>query len=243
MADLGRVAYKTLNTDGTVMVTKKTPDGNSGDENFSENLNNLDAWFVRRRTIVQPHLVSISVRNQGYIYLIHAEGTTRYKIGRSVNPIARCSNIQKQAPYPLKIILSFWAFDAISAEKRLHECFAEYRVFGEWFDLGDTDEFKSPLWKVLEAFYFPDVVHELSIRASTYLCSAFGFESTDYFCISECFIDLYRAVKDGSELYAIDNFIIKLATENNKFFAEPTSFNNFIEGAVTGFIIAWKGRA
>lgn len=194
--------------------------------------------------MIQPSLVRISVKNEGYVYLIHAEETTRYKIGRSINPIARCSDIQKQAPYPLKIISSFWTFDAISAEKRLHECYAEYRVFGEWFDLGDTDEFASPLWKVLGAFEFPYCVHELSMRASTYLYSAFGFEPPDYSDIAVHFIDLYTSVKDSSEFYAIDNFIIKLASENKiRFLVEPKEFNSFIDGAVTGFRIALKRRA
>lgn len=71
--------------------------------------------------------------NQGYVYLIHALGTNRYKIGRSVNPIVRFETLKKQSPYPLQIIDCFWTPDSIEDEKRLHQYFKSDRVFGEWF--------------------------------------------------------------------------------------------------------------
>ncbi|MCC5670285.1 GIY-YIG nuclease family protein [Nostoc sp. CHAB 5784] len=75
--------------------------------------------------------------NQGYVYLIHAEGTNRYKIGRSVNPFARFEQLKVQSPYPLRIIDSFWTPDAINDEKLFHEQYKNYRIFGEWFELTD----------------------------------------------------------------------------------------------------------
>ncbi|MBD2255342.1 GIY-YIG nuclease family protein [Nostoc parmelioides] len=78
--------------------------------------------------------------NQGYVYLIHAEGTNRYKIGRSVNPIARFEQLKAQSPYPLRIIDSFWTPDSINDEKYFHEQYKEYRIFGEWFELTDYSE-------------------------------------------------------------------------------------------------------
>lgn len=78
--------------------------------------------------------------NQGYVYLIHAEGTNRYKIGRSVNPVARLEQLKVQSPYPLRIIDSFWTPDAINDEKSFHEQYKEYRIFGEWFELTDSRE-------------------------------------------------------------------------------------------------------
>ncbi|MGL4620000.1 MAG: GIY-YIG nuclease family protein [Chroococcidiopsis sp.] len=87
-------------------------------------------------------LTSIPLGREGWIYLIHAEGTNRYKIGRSINPIARASEIQKQSPYPLKIVESTWTLDAPSDEAKLHRLFADYRIFGEWFDFGS--EIRNP---------------------------------------------------------------------------------------------------
>ncbi|MBW4480281.1 MAG: GIY-YIG nuclease family protein [Tolypothrix brevis GSE-NOS-MK-07-07A] len=77
--------------------------------------------------------------NQGYVYLIHAVGTDRYKIGRSVNPPARLETLKKQSPYPLQIIECFWTPDAIADEKYFHnrEYLAPHRKFGEWFEVSN----------------------------------------------------------------------------------------------------------
>lgn len=72
--------------------------------------------------------------NQGYVYLVHAVGTDRYKIGRSVNPVARLEQLKGQSPYPLQIIECFWSPDAIADEKALHSIFASARQHGEWFE-------------------------------------------------------------------------------------------------------------
>jgi len=48
--------------------------------------------------------------NQGYVYLIHAIGTDRYKIGRSVSPPVRLETLKKQSPYPLQMtdVIGIW---------------------------------------------------------------------------------------------------------------------------------------
>ncbi|WP_292808879.1 GIY-YIG nuclease family protein [Nostoc sp. JL23] len=71
--------------------------------------------------------------NQGYVYLIHAIGTDRYKIGRSVNPVTRLETLKKQSPYPLQIVECFWTPDAIADERSLHLFFKQFRAHGEWF--------------------------------------------------------------------------------------------------------------
>lgn len=74
------------------------------------------------------------LKNQGYVYLIHAVGTNRYKIGRTVNPIARFTELKKQSPYPLQIVDSFWTPDAVKDETNLHTKIRGCRVYGEWFE-------------------------------------------------------------------------------------------------------------
>lgn len=86
-------------------------------------------------SVLTPEILERYQRNQGYVYLIHAAGTNRYKIGRTVNPIVRLGQLQKQSPYPLRIVESFWSPDAIADEKALHSEFFESRVLGEWFEL------------------------------------------------------------------------------------------------------------
>ncbi len=77
--------------------------------------------------------------NQGYVYLIHAVGTDRYKIGRSVNPPVRLEQLKGQSPYPLQILDSFWSPDIFADEAGIHKDFAKYRIYGEWFKLVDAE--------------------------------------------------------------------------------------------------------
>lgn len=87
----------------------------------------------------------IPIGREGWVYLIHATGTNRYKIGRSVNPVARHQTLQNQSPYPLKIVDSFWTLDAIADEAHFHELHKERRVHGEWFDFGRSVKWLSSL--------------------------------------------------------------------------------------------------
>lgn len=88
-----------------------------------------------------------SPKRDGYIYLYHAIGTPRYKIGRSVQPIVRVKEIEKQSPYPLEIIASFWTPDRFRDEAELHRQYDEVRVHGEWFEL---DQIISPVMTYLD---------------------------------------------------------------------------------------------
>ncbi len=102
---------------------------------------------------------SIDLNRAGYVYLIFAEGTSRYKIGRSKTPINRTADIQKQSPYNLRLVTYFYTLDCIADEKHLHDKLKDYRVFGEWFELtGNTSiedieqiemnsNFADKLWK------------------------------------------------------------------------------------------------
>ncbi|NEP14430.1 MAG: GIY-YIG nuclease family protein [Symploca sp. SIO2C1] len=71
----------------------------------------------------------------GYIYLIHAQETDRYKIGLTTRSVeARFAELNSsQSPYPLEIIDWFETDNVTDDEEYLHEKFADYRVHGEWF--------------------------------------------------------------------------------------------------------------
>lgn len=84
-------------------------------------------------------LGDIQKGREGWVYLIHAVGTNRYKIGRSANPVARHRALQNQSPYPLKIVDSFWTVDTPTDEAYWHESLSKYRVRGEWFELSEAD--------------------------------------------------------------------------------------------------------
>lgn len=73
----------------------------------------------------------------GYIYLVHAVNTTRYKIGWTKNPERRLEQLKQQSPFPLKLVEIFYTEDCLAEENRLHRVAAKYRSHGEWFDLPD----------------------------------------------------------------------------------------------------------
>lgn len=82
---------------------------------------------------------------QGYVYLIHMDGTTFYKIGMSLDPQIRLQTLQTGNPYPLKILRTQDVPDMRSAEAGLHRQFEPQRVLNlnarEWFDFdGGTGE-------------------------------------------------------------------------------------------------------
>jgi len=71
----------------------------------------------------------------GFIYLIHATGTDRYKIGLTTRSVqARLAELNSsQSPYPLEVIDWFETPNVTEDEKYFHEKYSAYRVHGEWF--------------------------------------------------------------------------------------------------------------
>ena len=87
-----------------------------------------------RREQTEPH-------SQGFVYLIHMEGTTFYKIGMSLDPPIRLRTLQTGNPHPLHLLNKQDAQDMRSAEISLHRRFETQRVPNlnarEWFDFAD----------------------------------------------------------------------------------------------------------
>ena len=79
--------------------------------------------------------------SQGYVYLIHMEGTMFYKIGMSLDPQIRLRTLQTGNPHTLQILNTQAVQDMRSAESSLHRQFEAQRVPNvnarEWFDFGD----------------------------------------------------------------------------------------------------------
>jgi hypothetical protein len=71
----------------------------------------------------------------GFIYLIHAQGTDRYKIGLTTRSVqARLAELNSsQSPYPLEVIDWFETPNVTEDEKYFHDKYSAYRVHGEWF--------------------------------------------------------------------------------------------------------------
>lgn len=73
----------------------------------------------------------------GYVYLIEGPGGL-FKIGRSVNPIVRMSQIAPKDA-GLELLTHISTGDSVWLERYLHESFSHRRVKGEWFYLSVAD--------------------------------------------------------------------------------------------------------
>jgi hypothetical protein len=73
----------------------------------------------------------------GWVYLIHAIGTSRFKIGFASSPDKRLVQLSEQSPFPLTMVCSYPSADAKGSESLWHKLFEQKRVHGEWFELTD----------------------------------------------------------------------------------------------------------
>lgn len=73
---------------------------------------------------------------EGYIYAIENASDGLDKVGRTINPSLRLSQIQRQSTNTVKYACLARTKNAPALERALHQTFASKRVKGEWFDLG-----------------------------------------------------------------------------------------------------------
>ena len=72
----------------------------------------------------------------GFVYLIEAEGSGRFKIGLTKRtPDYRLKQIANSSPFPLKLVAFIESNDSVNLERLWHQRFSDYRVFNEWFEL------------------------------------------------------------------------------------------------------------
>lgn len=75
----------------------------------------------------------------GFIYLIHAKGTNRYKIGLTTRSVEqRFAELNgSQSPYPLELLEFIETDNVTETEGHLHGKFALQRRHGEWFEFNN----------------------------------------------------------------------------------------------------------
>ena len=99
----------------------------------------------------------------GYVYVIHCEGTTFYKIGISKkNYNDRLYNLQIGCPFELEMIYVSHSDDHRRLEKELHKKFKDKCVRGEWFDLDEAS--LDTLIKYLEDIHQPQMQAERQMQ-------------------------------------------------------------------------------
>lgn len=82
---------------------------------------------------------------ESYVYMVYSAG--QLKIGFSRNPVARFASLRSMSSSPVSFIWMAAADETL--ERDLHRRFAQYRIKGEWFDVGpEIREFLAdrPIW-------------------------------------------------------------------------------------------------
>jgi hypothetical protein len=136
-------------------------------------------------------------KNTGWVYLIHAVGTNRYKIGKTFDIERRLTELSYQSPYPLERVLEFETLYPSTDEKILHKKFASNRVCGEWFEFEQVN---------LEHFFPLATYRRLAMDylRRLFLCTDsddLQARKTMVLCIVRCDKALKAKNEDNSELF------------------------------------------
>jgi hypothetical protein len=79
------------------------------------------------------------MRYAGFVYLMKAVGTRRFKIGRSSDPDRRLLDLQ-QSPFEIKLCFAIPSANSALLESFIHGLYEPFRVRGEWFESPNLDE-------------------------------------------------------------------------------------------------------
>lgn len=71
----------------------------------------------------------------GFVYLIHAEGSNYYKIGKTTKPERRLLQISPKMPFKTRFVKIWRSLFMSEAETFLHRAYSQRRTNGEWFEL------------------------------------------------------------------------------------------------------------
>jgi hypothetical protein len=72
-------------------------------------------------------------KENDYLYIINKQGTSEYKIGRSVDPEKRMKTLQTGNSEPLILILKKLGYGKY--EDNIQKILKKYNIRGEWYDL------------------------------------------------------------------------------------------------------------
>ena len=80
----------------------------------------------------------VTENKEGHVYLLHAVGTNRYKIGMTQQGrmAKRFNELNgSQSAFPVELVTFIDVKDRYQVEAELHQKFKAFRVHGEWFNL------------------------------------------------------------------------------------------------------------
>src|SRR5690554_3396808 len=136
----------------------------------------------------------------GYVYIIRAEGTNRYKIGiTDGKPSDRLKQLSTASPFPLALYEQFdFGPYSMQVEKYLHHIFSDYRKHGEWFslDLGPATDLLTLVQGLLQEYEKEKLLGIIDVLVNT------SFESLSP---AAAFVDSLRAcMSDYEDFQAVE---------------------------------------
>lgn len=151
---------------------------------------------------LKPCCYEVASGREGWVYLIHAIGTSRYKIGRSVNPVKRYETLKGQSPYPLQVVSTTFSLDAIADEDALHRYYSKYRAHGEWFEFNCSQE---ALFRLIDYDQYDSVANR--IIQSDYIFLAQFLPESSIRLLSEKLYFLHGKVRTHADLLFVESLI------------------------------------
>lgn len=91
----------------------------------------------RKNGLIDNRTVSRLNDYPGFVYLFHAVGTDRYKIGFSIDPTRRLNAILTDSPFEIVELARAWGTP--DDEKLTHRFFKHHRVHREWFRFDEIE--------------------------------------------------------------------------------------------------------
>jgi hypothetical protein len=123
----------------------------------------------------------------GYIYLLEAVGTDKFKIGRATDVARRIRELQTGSPIRIRYVYHAYVHNANLCEMELHNKFSNQREIGEWFALTSGD--------VKSCIFLMRLIQEVEPVAST------PEELAEATAEDELFVSMPVAVVRGEEKF------------------------------------------
>ena len=95
-------------------------------------MNNQIVFILETAVGFQPDEIIDNADKKSYVYLLQYSDTSPIKIGYSQNPEARAAQMTASMKKKVYLVDKFPAGKPI--EQLLHERFADFRLYGEWFE-------------------------------------------------------------------------------------------------------------
>lgn len=108
-------------------------------EMFSDMYEKDDSKEKCEKDWIKTKNKKVKQSNPGFIYIIRAEDSSIYKIGKTKDMTKRMYQFDKQYPFNIELYTYFKSNDISNDEKSLHKQFEDKKQKGEWFQLDEYD--------------------------------------------------------------------------------------------------------